>query len=49
MKTKQLYIAVLAAFFASTTAFAVIGPITINLNPTELSSNYFNEEDTSAP
>ena len=49
MKTKQLYITALAALFASGTAFAVIGPITINLNPTELSSNYFNEDDTSAP
>ena len=28
---------------------AVIGPIKITLNPTELSSNYFNEVDTFAP
>ena len=49
MKTKQLYITAVAALFASSSAFAVIGPITINLNPTELSSNYFNEDDTSAP
>ena len=49
MKTKQLYITAVAALFASSSAFAVIGPITINLNPTELSSNYFNEDDISAP
>ena len=49
MKTKQLYISALAAIFASSSAYAVIGPIKITLNPTELSSNYFNEDDTSAP
>jgi iron complex outermembrane receptor protein len=49
MKTKQLYTTAVAALFASSSAFAVIGPITINLNPTELSSNYFNEDDISAP
>ena len=41
MKTKQLYITAVAALFASSSAFAVIGPIKITLNPTELSSNYF--------
>ena len=49
MKTKQLYFAAFAAIFLSTSANAVIGPIIIKLNPTELSSNYFNEDDTSAP
>ena len=49
MKTKQLYITAVAALFASSSVFAVIGPIKITLNPTELSSNYFNEDDTSAP
>ena len=49
MKTKQLYTTAVAALFASSSAFAVIGPIKITLNPTELSSNYFNEDDTSAP
>ena len=49
MKTKQLYITAVAALFASSSAFAVIGPIKITLNPTELSSNYFNEVDTLAP
>ena len=49
MKTKQLYITALAGLFVSSSAFAVIGPIKITLNPTELSSNYFNEDDTSAP
>ena len=49
MKTKQLYFATFAAIFLSTSANAVIGPIIIKLNPTELSSNYFNEDDTSAP
>jgi hypothetical protein len=49
MKTKQLYITAVEALFASCSAFAVIGPIKITLNPTELSSNYFNEVDTLAP
>ena len=49
MKTTQLYISALAALFVSSSAFAVIGPIKITLNPTELSSNYFNEVDTWAP
>ena len=49
MKTKQLYITAVAALFASSSAFGVIGPIKITLNPTELSSNYFNEVDTLAP
>ena len=49
MKTKQLYTTAVAALFASSSAFAVIGPIKITLNPTELSSNYFNEVDTLAP
>ena len=49
MKTKQLYFATFAAIFLASSANAVIGPIIIKLNPTELSSNYFNEDDTSAP
>ena len=49
MKTKQLYTTAVAALFASSSAYAVIGPIKITLNPTELSSNYFNKDDTSAP
>jgi iron complex outermembrane receptor protein len=49
MKTKQLYFAAFVAIFIASPANAVIGPITINLNPTELTSNYFNEDDTSAP
>ena len=32
MKTKQLYITALTALFASSSAFAVIGPIKISLN-----------------
>ena len=38
-----------SAIMLSQPVNAVIGPIKITLNPTELSSNYFNEEDTSAP
>ena len=38
-----------SAIILSQPVNAVIGPIKITLNPTELSSNYFNEEDTSAP
>ena len=49
MKTKQLYFATFAAIFLASSVNAVIGPIIIKLNPTELSSNYFNEDDTSAP
>ena len=49
MKTKQLYFATFTAIFLASSANAVIGPIIIKLNPTELSSNYFNEDDTSAP
>ena len=48
MKTKQLYFATFTAIFLASSANAVIGPIIIKLNPTELSSNYFNEDDTSA-
>ena len=49
MKTKQLYFATFTAIFLASSANAVIGPIIIKHNPTELSSNYFNEDDTSAP
>ena len=38
-----------SAIMLSQPVNAVIGPIKITLNPTKLSSNYFNEEDTSAP
>ena len=50
MFTKNLILAAsLSAILFSNTANAVIGPIKITLNPTEISSNYFNEDDTSAP
>jgi iron complex outermembrane receptor protein len=50
MFTKNLILAVsLSAILFSNSANAVIGPIKITLNPTNLSSNYFNEDDTSAP
>lgn len=38
-----------SAIMLSQPVNAVIGPIKITLNPTELSSNYFNEDDISAP
>ena len=50
MFTKNLILAIsLSAILFSNSANAVIGPIKIILNPTEVSSNYFNEDDTSAP
>ena len=50
MFTKNLILAAsLSAILFSNTANAVIGPIKITLNPTEVSSNYFNEIDTLAP
>jgi len=50
MFTKNLILAAsLSAILFSNTANAVIGPIKITLNPTEISSNYFNEVDTLAP
>ena len=50
MFTNKLILAAsLSAIIASQSAHAVIGPIKITLNPTELSSNYFNEVDTFAP
>ena len=50
MFTKNLILAVsLSAILFSNSANAVIGPIKITLNPTEVSSNYFNEDDTAAP
>jgi iron complex outermembrane receptor protein len=50
MFTKNLILAAsLSAILFSNSAIAVIGPIKITLNPTNLSSNYFNEDDTSAP
>jgi iron complex outermembrane receptor protein len=50
MFTKNLiFAASLSAILFSNAAIAVIGPIKITLNPTNLSSNYFNEDDTSAP
>ena len=50
MFNKKLFLAVsFSALVLSQPSNAVIGPIKITLNPTELSSNYFNEEDTSAP
>ena len=50
MFTKNLILAVsLSAILFSNSANAIIGPIKITLNPTEVSSNYFNESDTSAP
>ena len=44
-----IFAASMSAIIISNTANAVIGPIKITLNPTEISSNYFNEDDTSAP
>jgi len=50
MFTKNLVLAAsLSAILFSYSANAVIGPIKITLNPTEISSNYFNEDDTAAP
>ena len=50
MFNKKLFLAVsFTALVLSQSSNAVIGPIKITLNPTELSSNYFNEVDTFAP
>jgi len=50
MLNKKLFLAVsFSALVLSQPSNAVIGPIKITLNPTELSSNYFNEVDTFAP
>ena len=50
MFNKKLFLAVsFSALVLSQPSNAVIGPIKITLNPTELSSNYFNEVDTFAP
>jgi iron complex outermembrane receptor protein len=50
MFTKNIILAAsLTAILFSNSANAVIGPIKISLNPTEVSSNYFNEDDISAP
>ena len=50
MFNKKLFLAVsFSALVLSQPSNAVIGPIKISLNPTELSSNYFNEVDTFAP
>ena len=44
-----IFAASMSAILISNSANAVIGPIKITLNPTEVSSNYFNEDDISAP
>ena len=50
MFAKNLILAALmSAILFSNSAIAVIGPIKITLNPTEVSSNYFNKDDISAP
>ncbi len=50
MINKKLVLALsFSVFMLSQSANAVIGPIKISLNPTELSSNYFNDVDTYAP
>ena len=50
MFNKKLFLAVsFTALVLSQPSNAVIGPIKITLNATELSSNYFNEVDTKAP
>ena len=50
MLNKKLFLAVsISALVLSQPSNAVIGPIKITLNPTELSSNYFNEVYTFAP
>ena len=46
---KSLLFAAVSAAIMSNPVLAVIGPIKITLNPTELSSNYFNDVDTYAP
>ena len=46
---KSILVAVFSTVIVSSSAQAVIGPIKITLNPTDLSSNYFNEVDTNAP
>ena len=49
MFNKKIFLAVsFSALVLSQPSNAVIGPIKITLNPTELSSNYFNEVDTFA-
>ena len=50
MFNKKLFLAFsFSVLVLSQPSNAVIGPIKITLNPTELSSNYFNEVDTFAP
>ena len=50
MFTKNLILAAsMSAILFSNSAIAVIGPIKITLNPTNLSSNYFNDDDVTAP
>ena len=50
MFNNKIFLAVFfAAMMFSQSSSAVIGPIKITLNPTELSSNYFNDFDTYAP
>ena len=50
MFKNKIFLAVsFSALVLSQPSNAVIGPIKITLNPTELSSNYFNEVDTFAP
>ena len=50
MFNKKIFLAVsFSALVLSQPSNALIGPIKITLNPTELSSNYFNEVDTFAP
>ena len=50
MFTKNLILAAsMSVILISNSANAVIGPIKVTLNPTEVSSNYFNEDDISAP
>jgi iron complex outermembrane receptor protein len=50
MFNKKIFLAVsFSALVLSQPSNAAIGPIKITLNPTELSSNYFNEVDTFAP
>ena len=49
MLNKKLILAASLTAIFSNSAQAVIGPIKISLNSTEVSSNYFNEIDTIAP
>ena len=49
MLNKKLILAASLIAIFSNSAQAVIGPIKISLNSTEVSSNYFNEIDTIAP